>query len=92
MSKPLNKRPRPSGVVFYLRYDEGGMSPRLRRMRVLFAGEDPAPGSGAYLLGVLRILKAKTVHVPSGTRLGPQWLRQRYDVIAFSDYHSDVDP
>ena len=55
-------------------------------MRILFVGEDPTPGSGTYLLAILKALRATTVHVPSGVRLQERLLARHFETMLFSDY------
>ena len=55
-------------------------------MRCLLAGEQRPPGSGAYLIAVLKALGASFTHVPASSTLTPRTLRTRYDVLIFSDY------
>lgn len=55
-------------------------------MRVLLAGEDPPPGSGADLIAVLNTLGASCTYVPSPIPLTARHLHSRADVLIFSDY------
>ena len=55
-------------------------------MKILFAGEDLAPGSGRYLLGVFRAIGAQVTHVPSSDRLHARVFNRPYDAIILSDF------
>ena len=55
-------------------------------MRILCIGEDAPPGSGIYLLGVLKTLQVKVAHVSSKARVPERLLRRHFNSIIFSDY------
>jgi len=56
-------------------------------MNILFAGEDAAPGSGRYLLAVLKAMRASVTHVPALQRLSARALqRSSYAGILLSDF------
>ena len=61
-------------------------------MKILLAGEDPAPGSARYLLAVLKAMHATAVHVSSRQRMSARMFRQRYAAILLSDFPSIQAP
>ena len=55
-------------------------------MKVLLTGEDAVPGSGRYLIGLLRSLRADVAHVPSAARLTPRLAARPVDAVIISDF------
>ena len=54
-------------------------------MRILYAGDGLAGGAAAYLLGILRSLRADVTHVPPSSTLGQRHFRRVHDAIILSD-------
>jgi uncharacterized membrane protein len=61
-------------------------------MRVLYAGDSPLGGPANYLLGILRSLRAKVVHLPPSKVLRPLHLKRKYDAIVLSDFPRSQTP
>ena len=58
-------------------------------MNMLYAGDSAVGGSANYLLGILRGMHAKTVHIPPSETLSPRLLSCRYDAIILSDFPAE---
>ena len=61
-------------------------------MKVFYAGDSEAGGPANYLLGILRFIRAKVVHVPPGKRLTPALFKEQFDVIILSDFSRKDTP
>ena len=60
--------------------------------KILYCGDSPVGGAANYLLGALRHMRARVVHLPPAEKLRPKDLQKSYDVIIFSDYSkTEVD-
>ena len=56
------------------------------KMSFLYAGDSEVGGPANYLLGILRFLRAKVVHVPPAKKLKPRLFKKRFDAIILSDF------
>ena len=61
-------------------------------MRVLYAGDSEAGGPANYLLGILRLLRARVTHIPPSRKLKPSLFKKRFDVIIVSDFSKRNTP
>ena len=60
-------------------------------MKVLYAGDSEAGGPANYLLGILRFMKARFVHIPPGQKIKPSLFKKRFDAVILSDFsHKDM--
>ena len=58
----------------------------MKTLRILYAGDSPAGGPANYLLGILKSLKARVLHIPPDQKLDARFLKSHFDAILLSDY------